>query len=142
MGRTVAPRKEKSRVGEITRYLATLPRCYFEKTSPGPWGRQGRLDITGALFGFRFEIEVKRDGTNPTPLQTETLRRWNDAGALAFVATGIDEVRDAFNPVLEYICERCKGIGCKDCGYLGLRGLWQYRVLSSRSVRDVHGNSV
>jgi hypothetical protein len=146
------PRTEKTRVKEIFAYLATLPRCYFEKTSPGPWAPRGRLDITGALFGFRFEIEVKRDSTEPTKLQAETIARWRKAGAIAFVARDANEVARAFEPILVNICERCKGDGIdgtEPCFYCSGKGLFAFVPIYDAEfyerfarLRALHGHGV
>lgn len=86
--------KEATIVAAIMRYLKTLPNCRAEKTHGGSFGNAGKPDITGCINGRRFEIEVKRPGNKPTPLQLKTLEEWRQAGALAGVAYNVDDVKE------------------------------------------------
>ena len=53
-------------------------------------------DIIGCTYGRMFVIEVKVPGQEPDPGQAAELRHWAAAGALAFCAHNVEEVRAAF----------------------------------------------
>jgi hypothetical protein len=57
-------------------------------------GVGGDSDITGCIRGWHFELEVKRPGERPTPLQLRRLREWRYAGAITGVVTSVAEVRE------------------------------------------------
>lgn len=56
--------------------------------------RAGVPDILVCIDGKFVGIEVKRPGKEATPLQFHHLRRIEEAGGVAFVAHGVDEVRE------------------------------------------------
>ncbi|WP_292657982.1 VRR-NUC domain-containing protein [Nitratifractor sp.] len=56
--------------------------------------RAGAPDILGCVGGKFVGIEVKRPGKEATPLQEYHLRRIRESGGVAFVAHGVDEVRE------------------------------------------------
>lgn len=103
---------EASIVKKILSYLNSLPGCRAEKTHGGYYGRAGKPDITGCLWGWRLEFEVKREqSTNRlTPLQRKALENWAAAGAIAAMVTSVEEVdavlRQGIGP--EY---RIEGLG-------------------------------
>ena len=51
----------------------------------------GTPDVIGVYRGRAFAIEVKRPGGKATPLQLHELSQWAAAGAVAGVATSVEE---------------------------------------------------
>ena len=96
---------EKAIVNSILRYLNSLPQCRAEKTWGGGYGNAGKPDITGCLKGRRFELEVKKPGGKPTPLQKVTLEQWKEAGAIVAVVHSVDEVKEIMKEA-EAKCEK------------------------------------
>ena len=80
---------ESNIVKAVLRYLNKLPGCYAEKTWGGMMGNRGRPDITGCLNGRRLELEVKTPSGRLTPNQAAYLEKWNRAGAVTGVVTGV-----------------------------------------------------
>lgn len=81
------------------------------KVHGGKFQDAGQPDIIGCVRGRMIAIEMKMPGEKPTGTQMGTLRRWENAGALAGWATSLAEV-DALlshlddytwkNPTLQY----------------------------------------
>jgi hypothetical protein len=55
-------------------------------------GTAGDPDLYGLWRGVAWELELKAPGQKPTPLQTERLREWREAGAIAGI---VDNAQDA-----------------------------------------------
>lgn len=87
---------EAAIVRQMLTWLNRLPECYAHKTHGGMFGRAGKPDITGCFRGWRFEIEVKRPGNKPTPLQERELTRWAAAGAHVAVVHSLEELQAHF----------------------------------------------
>lgn len=83
--------RESSLVSEIIRALRSMPGVVVRKRHGSAWGVAGDPDLYGAVNGRHFEIEVKRPGAAPTPLQEARLRQWTAAGALAGVARSVED---------------------------------------------------
>jgi hypothetical protein len=90
MSRRSAPR-ESSITAQIMTALRRVPRCIVRKRHSAGWGVAGDPDLYGSIGGQHFEVEVKRPGEQPTPLQEARLAQWRDSGAIAGVAHSIDE---------------------------------------------------
>lgn len=86
---------ETAIVNAILRYLRSLPGCVVRKRWGGGMGVAGDPDITGCIRGRHFELEVKRPGGKPTPLQEKRLREWREAGAVVALVAGVEDVREA-----------------------------------------------
>ena len=56
--------------------------------------RAGVPDILACIGGKFVAIEVKRPKKEATPLQFHHMQRIREAGGVAFVAHGVDEVRE------------------------------------------------
>ncbi|HKL42856.1 MAG TPA: VRR-NUC domain-containing protein [Clostridia bacterium] len=93
--------RENAVVKSIKNYLDTLNYCYYHKTHSGRYSMKGKPDITGCLYGIRFEIECKVEGEEARPLQKAVIRKWGKAGAVAFVAHNVDDVKLMFQPIFE-----------------------------------------
>jgi hypothetical protein len=85
---------ETAIVNAILRYLHSLPECVVRKRWGGGMGVAGDPDITGCIRGRHLELEVKRPGGKPTPLQEKRLREWRDAGALVGVVASVEAVQE------------------------------------------------
>lgn len=91
---------ESAIVKKILTWLNKQPGVKAEKTHGGMYGKAGKPDITGCIRGRRFEIEVKRPGNKPTPLQMKELRDWKAAGAIVGVAYSLDDVKELLKDVI------------------------------------------
>ena len=85
---------EASLVKNILKRLNGIPGCRAQKTHGGKYGTKGKPDITGCFYGIRFEMEVKRPGEKPDPLQQHEMDQWSNVGA--FVKT-VHSVEEALN---------------------------------------------
>lgn len=74
---------------QITKYLAGLPRCWYNMPVPGGYGKS-TLDYIGAVAGRAFAIEAKAPGEDPTPRQEGTIEDMRAAGIVVFVVDGTD----------------------------------------------------
>jgi hypothetical protein len=86
---------EKAIVLRILKFLNSIPGCVARKRWGGVMGVAGDPDVTGCLRGRHLELEVKRPGQRPTPLQAKRLEEWKQAGAVTAVVTSVEEVRRA-----------------------------------------------
>jgi hypothetical protein len=87
--------RESAIVNKIMEYLNHLPESKFIKLHGDGWTNRGEPDIIGAYKRRSMSIEVKRpDGKyKPTELQKRRIREWIDAGSVAFIAYGVEDVR-------------------------------------------------
>lgn len=69
--------------------------CQVRVLHGSEYSVEGDPDIWGCVRGRMIAIEVKQPGQHPRPIQVVRLRQWKRAGAVAFWATGPDEVEDA-----------------------------------------------
>ncbi len=90
-GRAAAP-LESSIVKGILKYLNNLPECYAIKTR-GDYHQAGQPDILGSWQGRSLALEVKRPGGRVTQLQLAILAKWRQAGAVAGVVYGVEDVK-------------------------------------------------
>jgi hypothetical protein len=84
---------ESAIVKAILAYLNSLPGCLARKRWGGGMGVAGEPDIDACLRGRSLQLEVKRPGQKPTPLQVKRLEQWRHAGALVGVVTSVEEVK-------------------------------------------------
>jgi hypothetical protein len=84
--------KETTITNKILRYINNLPGCKAEKRHGSQYSEVGAPDISVCCNGTRIEIEVKRPGEKPTPIQLIRLREWREAGAVAIWVTSLEEV--------------------------------------------------
>lgn len=104
MARLTASR-ESSIVRAILKALNQVPGVVARKRWGTALGVAGDPDIYGAIAGRHFEMEVKRPGNEPTPLQWTRLATWRRAGAIAGVVHNarealelIEQWRDPHGP--------------------------------------------
>ena len=85
---------ESAIVRDIMTYLKTRPNSFTVKTHGSVYQNSGVPDVYHLEQGVSFWIEVKRPKLGRlTELQKATIDRLNAAGACAFVARSVDEVR-------------------------------------------------
>ena len=84
---------ERALVKAILAYLNSLPDCLARKRWGGGMGVAGDPDIDACIRGRSVQLEVKRPGERPTPLQLKRLAEWQQAGALVGVVTSVAETR-------------------------------------------------
>ena len=76
---------------------------YCVKYHGGPFTQAGTPDLLGCLNGRAFAIEVKRPGGKATPLQLHELSQWAAAGAVAGVATSVEEAEGLLDITREVV---------------------------------------
>ena len=84
---------ERAIVKAILAYLNGLPGCLARKRWGGGMGVAGDPDIDACIRGRSLQLEVKRPGEKPTPLQLKRLEEWRQAGALVGVVTSVAATR-------------------------------------------------
>lgn len=77
-------------VNKILEKLNSLPMCKAEKNHGTQFGKP-KLDISGAINGRAFHIEVKVPGNKPTARQARVIKDWQAVGVTAGWATSVDE---------------------------------------------------
>lgn len=85
---------EKHIVDSIVRYLRTVPGCAVRKRHGTVFGVAGDPDLYGTINGRHFELEVKRTGNPPTPLQERRIEEWRAAGAVVGIVHSVREARE------------------------------------------------
>lgn len=85
------PVLEKHIVARIVRALKDRPGVAIRKRHGTAMGVTGDPDLYGSIGGRHFEIEVKRpDGASqPTELQCQRLREWEQSGAITGLARSV-----------------------------------------------------
>ncbi len=84
---------ERAIVKAILAYLNGLPGCLARKRWGGGMGVAGDPDIDACIHGRSVQLEVKRLGERPTPLQLKRLEEWRKAGAVVAVVSSVADVR-------------------------------------------------
>jgi len=103
--------RESSIQANILRYLNGLPGCRARNNHGSAFSGAGTPDITACYHGLHIEIEVKRPGGQLTRLQAHELAKWAEAGAMTIVATSVEDVKLALEPVRRWLDERQGIIG-------------------------------
>ena len=70
------------------------PTLVFRKRHGSGMGLSGDPDVYVLWKGRHFEIELKRSGEDPTPLQRLRLEEWGKAGALVGVVRSLEDLRE------------------------------------------------
>lgn len=84
---------------DIKKFLATIDCWHFSPFMKG-FGKNGVPDIVGCYQGRFFSIEVKREGSKPTPIQERRMAEIRKAGGWAVAGTApvaIEIFRKQFN---------------------------------------------
>lgn len=86
---------ESQITNRILKYLNGLEDCVAEKVMGNAF-QFGRPDINACWKGRSVRIEVKTPdhGNKPSKAQELNLRQWSKAGALAFVAYSLEDVKE------------------------------------------------
>jgi hypothetical protein len=87
--------KESSIVASVLKWMNGQPATLARKRHGGPFGLAGEPDISACVRGRSVQIELKQPGEKPTEMQMRRLDEWRRAGAVAFWATSLAEVRSA-----------------------------------------------
>lgn len=85
---------ESSIKKSVMRELEKVPGCVVRKRHGTAFGVAGDPDLYGTICGRHFELELKRPGEGPTPLQILRLEEWRKAGAIVGVAHSVKEARE------------------------------------------------
>ena len=92
--KSAKPIKEATIQAKIRRYLKAEG-CSVEVTTRTQYGQRGVADITGCTSTGRFiAVEVKRPGGRLTALQRQYLKEKQGHGAIAVMATSVDDLID------------------------------------------------
>lgn len=87
-------------VKKILDQLNALPQCKAEKNHGTQFGKP-KLDISGAINGKAFHIEVKVPGNKPTKRQWGVIRDWREVGVVAGWVTSPEEALEIIKPLRE-----------------------------------------
>jgi Holliday junction resolvase len=84
---------------ECVKRLNKLPGCFAVKVHGSPFQRSGLPDIIGCLQGEFFGIEMKMPGKekNLTERQASTIKKIQNAGGTAGVATSFKDCLEILN---------------------------------------------
>jgi hypothetical protein len=88
---------EKQIVDSIVKHLRSIPQCIVRKRHGSAFGLAGDPDLYGSIGGHHFELEVKRKGNPPTPLQEARLVEWRAAGVIVGVVHSLQEAREVLS---------------------------------------------
>ena len=88
---------ERDIVKCVKLYLNGIDGVFVWKTHGGQFGTAGEPDLIGSYKGKALGIEVKRPGKKATRLQDLFLKKLQAAGATAFVACSIEDVKQKLN---------------------------------------------
>jgi hypothetical protein len=90
---------ESQLLASVARRLKALVRdddtFQWRKRHGSPMGITGDPDLYGLWHGIHWEMELKRPGASPTPLQCIRLAAWERAGAYTFVVHSLAEFDSA-----------------------------------------------
>ena len=98
--------------------INAIPYCYATKRM-ATLVKSGEPDVTGIINRIRLEIEYKKPGKSPTPLQEKQLAMWTDLGAVVGVSHSILETvlilekhltRDQFRFIRKHLIEKRRSI--------------------------------
>ena len=84
---------EKDITAAITRYLKTVPCCFFWKEYGGQYGTAGLPDIIVCYRGRFVAFEVKTATGRPSKLQEITIAKIKAAKGEAFIVRSVEEVK-------------------------------------------------
>jgi len=90
---------ERAIVKAILAYLNGRPGCLARKRWGGGMGVAGDPDIDACIRGRSVQLEVKRPGEKPTPLQLKRMEEWRQAGAVVAVVSSVADVKSLLTEV-------------------------------------------
>jgi hypothetical protein len=67
------------------------PTAFVRKLSGGRFQGGGMPDLYACVHGVPFHLEVKQPGNKATPLQRQTMRALDEAGACTAVVFSVEE---------------------------------------------------
>jgi hypothetical protein len=83
--------RETSIVDSIKRHALAYPGMVLLKRHGDAGSVDGHPDLSGCFLGLHLEVEVKRPGQEPRPLQLARLAEWRRAGAIVMVCHSAEE---------------------------------------------------
>jgi hypothetical protein len=92
---------ERAIVKAILAYLNGQRGCLARKRWGGGMGVTGDPDIDACVRGRSVQLEVKRSGERPTPLQLKRLDEWRQAGAIVAVVSSVEDVKSLLTEVVQ-----------------------------------------
>ena len=72
---------------DIKKFLDSLDGCWYFSPLMAGYGKSGVSDIIGCYQGRFFSIEVKREGSGPTVIQTRRMIEVKNAGGIPLAGT-------------------------------------------------------
>ena len=84
---------ERDITAAITRYLKTVPCCFFWKEHGGQFGTAGLPDIICCYRGRFVAFEIKTATGKPTKLQEITIAKIKATKGEAFIVRSVQEVQ-------------------------------------------------
>lgn len=98
---------ESQLLRSVERHLKKLartdPTFCWRKRHGSSFTTSGDPDLYGLWNGTHFEIELKRPGQHPTPLQQFRLAEWSRAGARTFVVHSLPELLAAIDTLRKVV---------------------------------------
>jgi hypothetical protein len=85
---------EKDIVNAISKYLKSVPNCWFFKEHGGMYGAAGVPDLICCINGRFVAFEVKTEKGILTKLQESTITKINAAKGNAYKVTSLQEVKE------------------------------------------------
>ena len=85
---------EKDITRKIVKYLNSLENCFVWKNHGDRFSIPGVPDVIGSYNGSFLGVEVKQPGKKPTQVQLLFHKQLRGAGALVYVATSLEEVKE------------------------------------------------
>ena len=80
-------------VQKVIRAINAIPHSVAYKRYGGPT-QAGQPDVTGAIAGFRIELEGKIPGKKPTMLQEISIKRWKEKGCISGWFQSVNEAME------------------------------------------------
>ena len=87
-------------VNRIIKAINAMPGCKVEKNHGTQFGKP-KLDLTGAVNGKMFQLEVKVHGKKPTARQFHIIKEWQDVGVLAGWCDTTEGALEFIQPLLK-----------------------------------------
>jgi hypothetical protein len=91
---------ESTITNKVIKKINAMDNCIVEKNHGGPFGHQ-KLDLTGAVNGLMFQLEMKAPGNKPTPKQYGTIKKWQRKGVHAGWADSVEGALEFIKPLME-----------------------------------------
>ena len=97
------PSKEKRIQTKIVKWLNSQPETIAFVRFADQYSGKGHPDITGAIGGLRFDIEVKTPEGVVSKIQDSMIRKLRRKHVISFVTTNLEHVQFNLEPYYELI---------------------------------------